>query len=232
MSDGQQAPGWYPDPWGQAPFRWWDGSQWTQQTQATQQQPAFAGAPQEKKRSTGKTIAIVLAALVGLFVALGVIGLVLGVGDEKFDESEFGITFEYPRDLEETDDVSLTSQLGSGAEETRALALNENNALIVQKYRLNIDVNEGNLESTVKPELDNLLGQVSAGAKSVRTDYGGLPALEFKSIKLTNPSNGTSRLVFLFDGRDEYELNCQWTPDEREKIQDACEKALDTLEKR
>jgi hypothetical protein len=27
----QGAPGgaWYPDPWGQAPFRWWDGERWT-----------------------------------------------------------------------------------------------------------------------------------------------------------------------------------------------------------
>jgi len=26
---GQQPPGWYPDPWGQAPQRFWDGYQWT-----------------------------------------------------------------------------------------------------------------------------------------------------------------------------------------------------------
>jgi hypothetical protein len=228
VSDGQQAPGWYPDPWGQAQSRWWDGTQWTEQTQAG----GAPAAPAGKKRSTGKTVAIVVGALVALFVLLGVVGLLLGLGDGKFDENEFAITFEYPRDLEETDDVSLTSQLGSGAEETRALALDENNALIVQKYRLNIDANAGNLDSTIKPELDNLLGQVSPGATSVRKEYGGLPALEYDSIKLTNPANGTSRLIFLFDGRDEYEINCQWTPDEREKIQDACDKALDTLEKR
>lgn len=24
--------GWHPDPWGQAPLRWWDGSQWTGHT--------------------------------------------------------------------------------------------------------------------------------------------------------------------------------------------------------
>ena len=35
MSSGA-APGWYPDPWGQAPHRFWDGAQWT---------PRVSGAP-------------------------------------------------------------------------------------------------------------------------------------------------------------------------------------------
>jgi uncharacterized protein len=30
------AAGWYPDPYGQAPQRWWDGSQWTGQVGGTQ----------------------------------------------------------------------------------------------------------------------------------------------------------------------------------------------------
>ncbi len=31
-SGGGQAPGWYPDPQGQAQWRWWDGTAWTQNT--------------------------------------------------------------------------------------------------------------------------------------------------------------------------------------------------------
>ena len=39
-------PGFYPDPYGQAPLRWWDGSQWTTATTtATSQPEAPAAAP-------------------------------------------------------------------------------------------------------------------------------------------------------------------------------------------
>lgn len=30
-------PGWYPDPWGTAPLRWWNGQQWTPRTRAATQ---------------------------------------------------------------------------------------------------------------------------------------------------------------------------------------------------
>ena len=31
---GQQPADWYPDPWGHARLRWWDGGRWTDHTQA------------------------------------------------------------------------------------------------------------------------------------------------------------------------------------------------------
>ena len=32
-------PGWYADPWGQAPYRWWDGDSWTPQTETPPPDP-------------------------------------------------------------------------------------------------------------------------------------------------------------------------------------------------
>ena len=36
-------PGWYPDPWGQAPTRWFDGVQWTPSVGAPDGAPATVG---------------------------------------------------------------------------------------------------------------------------------------------------------------------------------------------
>jgi hypothetical protein len=36
---GAAPPGWYPDPGGQWPFRWWDGAGWTEHTSAQSSSP-------------------------------------------------------------------------------------------------------------------------------------------------------------------------------------------------
>ena len=41
--------------------------------------------------------------------------------------------------------------------------------------------------------------------------------------------DGQSRLVFLFDGELEYQINCQSTPDGRDEVESACDEALETL---
>ena len=39
-----------------------------------------------------------------------------------------------------------------------------------------------------------------------------------------------SRSIFLFQGRDEYQINCQFQPDQRRRSTEACDQALETLE--
>ena len=57
-------PGWYPDPYRQAPFRWWDGTNWSQQTSQGQPQTSDGG-------SKGwKLFLIITAAIVAAVVIL------------------------------------------------------------------------------------------------------------------------------------------------------------------
>lgn len=59
-------PGWYPDPQNPAVMRYWDGTQWTQHTQAGRPVP-FQGQPPKKK---GKVLIPILAVLGGLIVVI------------------------------------------------------------------------------------------------------------------------------------------------------------------
>jgi hypothetical protein len=149
--------------------------------------------------------------------------------DSLFDAKGFGITFEYPEGFEESDDVSIAQQRGSQADDSRAVGLDEDNGIIVQRYSLQQSINEDNLE-LAKAEFDALVAQLSPDAGRGRvTEVAGLPAINYEDIPVESVDDGQSRLVVVFDGRTEYLLNCQSTPKERSKIEDACDLAVETL---
>ncbi len=82
MTENNNSPaGWYADPEKQAPFRWWDGQQWTEQTSAEQipydqtgyQSYSGMGQPSNISNISNKR------------VTAGVLGIVLGsIGVHKF----------------------------------------------------------------------------------------------------------------------------------------------------
>jgi hypothetical protein len=70
-------------------------------------------------------------------------------------------------------------------------------------------------------------GTVRAGPEEI--SVAGKPGLWFR---VTGTSDGTpieSRLVFVFDGTTEYELNCQHTAEKTEEIERGCEQILRTF---
>ena len=152
-----------------------------------------------------------------------------GDGRETFENDDFDITFEYPDDLKEAEDVSFAQSLGAKEQAKAAVGLDKNNAILITRYALGVEVTEKNI-GEAKPEVDALIRQVEAGASGERITVGGLPALEYE-VDVPSVPGATSRLVFVFDGRDEYLINCQWKSDKREAIQDACQTALDTFER-
>ena len=46
---------------------------------------------------------------------------------------------------------------------------------------------------------------------------------------MAQPAQGQSRLAVLFDGKVEYLVNCQSTPDQRDKIEKGCRTVLDSI---
>jgi hypothetical protein len=150
-------------------------------------------------------------------------------GPSTFQEEGFPFTFEYPGDFELTEDVSFDQSLGGSSDEDLSLSLDENNGIILQRYTLGQEVDESNL-ALAKREFDALLSQGGVEASRGQTgETAGFPSLEYESVALTVPEDGESRIVILFEGDQEYLLNCQSTPDEREEVDAACQQMLETL---
>jgi hypothetical protein len=148
---------------------------------------------------------------------------------KTFDEQGFGITFEYPGDLQRTEDVNIAQSAGQ-AEESVALATSEDNAIFVQRYGLNRSVGADDAEA-VRRELDKVLGQLAGmPLEGKRIDVGGPLTFRYEIDRLETPEDGRSTIVVTFDGDTEYFLNCQSVPDGREELNEACEQAIDTLQ--
>lgn len=147
---------------------------------------------------------------------------------EMFDEEGFAITFEYPGDFERTTDVNAERGVGKAAESV-ALAMSEDNAIFVQRYDLGEPVTAANAES-VKRQLDKVLSRLAGTEVSgKRIDAGGLLAFRYEIDELREPEDGRSTIVAVFDGDTEYFINCQSVPDGREELDEACERAIETL---
>ncbi len=88
-------PGWYPDPWRQAPMRWWDGFRWTPQVSGPVEDPADKLREQRswaRWHLIGLRVAPVLLLGSGLLVSL----LLHSVFTEVRDSTDTGSSFEPP----------------------------------------------------------------------------------------------------------------------------------------
>ena len=162
-------------------------------------------------------------------VAVGLAGC--GSSDETktFDEQGFGITFEYPGDLERTEDVTLSEQSGT-AEDNIALAVAEQSAIFIQRYALEQEITDANADDA-RREIEAVLSRLSGeSVEGERFEVGDLPAFRYELDDLATPPKGRSTIVVILDGRNEYFLNCQSVPEGRQELEEACEMALDTLE--
>ena len=155
-----------------------------------------------------------------------------GDGGKTFSDDRFSLTFTYPEDLTEGEVSKIDESAGEGKAVARAaVGLDSDNLILVTKYNLNAAVTAANLPD-VMPELDGVVSELAGSPVSGEvTEVGGLPAARYDVVALDEPAEGESRLVYLFDGAVEYQLNCQSTPEKRAELNAACDQALATLRK-
>jgi hypothetical protein len=157
-----------------------------------------------------------------------------GDGSDRFEEDGFEITFEYPEEMNEADNVRISSGAGSSAKATAGVGYGEkesNDVIIVQRYDLKRAIGEDDLDRA-KAELDPLVKQISPGAPAGQTgETNGFPSIEYEDLEIQSIDGAESRLVALFDGDVEYLINCQSTPKRRADIEKACNQVLETVKK-
>ena len=149
-------------------------------------------------------------------------------GPSTFAQDGYPFTFEYPADFTASDDVSFDSELGAKADDTTAVGLDNSNGIVLQRYTLNIEVTADNLDRA-QAEFDQLVSQIDPTASGSAGETAGFPSLSYDAVAVPAPPEGESRLTLLFDGDQEFVLNCQSTPDERDVIDAACDQALETV---
>lgn len=158
-----------------------------------------------------------------------------GDGSARFDEDGFDITFEYPEEMNEADNVTIASGAGSSAKATAGIGYGDKDTkdvIIVQRYDLNVAIDEDNLKRA-KAELDPLVAQISPGAPAGDTGkIRGFPSIDYQNLEVRQIDGAKTRLIALFDGDVEYLLNCQNTPTRKADIEKACKQALDTVERK
>lgn len=152
-----------------------------------------------------------------------------GDGDGTFDEDAYPFTFDYPDDWSESDDVQLDQELGNTGLDKRAVKLDDSNGIIVERFELNQEVDEDNID-LAQSELDGLIAGIDSTATSEVGETGGYPSVTYENVAVPQPEGAESKLVALFDGDQEYLLNCQSTDDHRDEVNEGCDQALDTLE--
>ena len=153
-----------------------------------------------------------------------------GSGEKTFSDDRFALTFTYPEEFETGTVEKITKSAGQ-AEESTALTLDEQNGIILQKYTLNVPVTQENLAEAL-PQIDQTVsGLVGTPTSGTAGTTGGFPSVTYEAVAIPDPPQAQSRLAFLFDGTTEYLVNCQSTPAERAEVDQACDRALATLQR-
>ena len=100
--------------------------------------------------------------------------------------------------------------------------------ILVTRYDLRRAVTRTNV-GEVRAEVDGVIkGLAGRAVPGTSITFGGLPGYRYR-VPLQAPQGAISRLYVLFDRKVEYFLNCQSTPESRDRLDRACDRALDTL---
>lgn len=169
-------------------------------------------------------LALVLLAAMGLSACGGSDGT-------TFDEDGAPFTFQYPSDLQKVYANTGREIQGLRPKYKVALGKDETNVVVVAYYALPKDVSKlkkGALAVAVERSARALSRALKGTTpKRSETSMGDLPATQFEFS--TQSKSLTTRLVYAFQGKQQYFLRCQWNADGADTIPSACDQVASSF---
>ena len=166
-----------------------------------------------------------LAALaVAVAVAIGLAGCG-GSDGTTFDDAGAPFTFQYPKDLHKVYANTGREIQGLPPKYKVALGTDETNVVVVAYYQLPKDVSKlkKSALAVAVERSARALARAPKGTvpKSSSTQLGDLPSTQFEFS--TQSKSLTTRLVYAFQGKQQYFLRCQWNAAGQDAIPGACD---------
>lgn len=170
---------------------------------------------------------------IALAFALAVTGLAAGCGgDEKFETSTYPFSFEYPSGWKATRNAAFVYGAGAGERSIAVVYKAPNDQVVVTQYKLQKTLPPGIVAN--QREVDRIVRKLAkqSGGKATEArpvNYGGIPGYQYVIEYTTNGQQLQNTITFLFSGDDEFQVNCQSSPENRDVIDEGCDKVLSTL---
>lgn len=145
-----------------------------------------------------------------------------------------GVFFSYPRDWKELSLEGFSAAIGSQLWGESA-GIDKVNLVSVAAYPISVPITRKNIEEQkgpLKRQLVALFEQAGGSMKSgpEDTEMGGLPAIRFEgTLRSSNGTPVTSRLILAFDGLTEYFVNCQFEPSGEADVLAGCDRIVESF---
>ncbi|MDO8631630.1 MAG: hypothetical protein Q7R41_14180 [Phycisphaerales bacterium] len=156
-----------------------------------------------------------------------------GDGEKEFATPTYPFSFSYPSGWTLTRNAAFSFGSGTG-ERSLSIALKEpNDQVTITQYKLRKTLPAG--VNGNQREVDRVVARLTAQAKGTASEskavsYGGIPGYEYVvEYEAADKTVLRNMLVFLFKGKDEFQVNCQSSPKNREELEKGCKQVLDTL---
>lgn len=155
-------------------------------------------------------------------------------GDKSFETPTYPFSFDYPAGWTLTRGASFNYGASDSAVRSVSVALKEPfDQVTITQYKLKKTLPAG--VNGYQPEVDRIVARLTKQAKGSASDakvvkYGGIPGYQYV-VEYPGAENVTlqNKLTFLFQGQNEFQINCQSSPDKREELNKGCDQVLGSL---